>query len=283
MDQNIKLKISRKNNQYEYNKIYILTYYKKNDTHIINLIQKKCFIENSNNKFIEEVHILGENLLQELKEITHIKNIVLHETSSSSNLTYYDLLSYSNSLFSNNIVCILRSDIILPNQPDLEPIQINLLHEKNEIYCLSRIEHLMNGTLMKYDKLNRIFYATEQDAWIFKNPININDIGLESLKSIFFYNKYSELQFNYILKNNNCNLINDTRKYKILRILHENNLESRLLLNDTNIKVEEMKNIYILPDNDSFHKLSIQDLVKSLEIDEKELYFIKCELFNIGR
>lgn len=282
MEKNIKLQIKRKNNEIQYSKLMILTYYKKNDVNIINVIQKKCFIENANNKSVDEVHIMGENLSEELHDILPNKKIVLHErtsSSSSSYLSYYDLLFYCSTYLSNNIVCIVRSDIILPNQSNLEPIDFHLLHEKKDIYCLSRIEHSLNGKLLKHDKLNRIFYSTEQDTWIFQSPIELNQSTMEVLKSIYFYDKYSELQFNYILKNNHYNIINDTTKYKIFRILHENNLESRLLL-DTEKKIDKIENIYILPDNELFQKLSIDNLLSSLEIDQKELYFIKCELFN---
>jgi hypothetical protein len=131
---------------------------------------------------------------------------------------------------------------------------------------------------MKYDKINNIFYSTEQDCWIFNVPLDIQDCYINELKNIYFYNRYSELIFNMILKKNNYILLNDTKKYKIFRILHENNLENRLLLTEkTSIKNDE---IYLLPENDSFDKVSLEQFIKYLNLDDKELYLLKCELFN---
>jgi len=286
MERNIKLEVQRKNNEIQCNnKLIILTYYKKKDANIMNVIQKKCFLENANNIYVDKVHILGKNLYEDLKDILPNKKIVLHEiifsssSSSSSSLSYYDLLSYCNTTLSNNIVCMLRSDIILPNQSNLNPIDFHLLHEKKDVYCLSRIEHCLDGKLVRYDKLNKLFYSTEQDAWIFPSPFELNQSTMELCKSIYFYHTYSELQFNFLLKNNDYNIINDTTKYKIFRIMHDNNLESRPLLH-TEKKIDEIENIYILPDNELFQKISIDNLLSLFEVDQKELYFIKCELFN---
>jgi hypothetical protein len=283
MERNIKVEIYRKKNELQCNnKLIILTHYKKNDVNIMNSIQKKCFLENANNTSVDEVHIMGENLYEELKTITSNKKIVLHEiipSSSSSFLSYYDLLSYCNTTLSNNIVCILRSDIILPNQSNLDPIDFHLLYEKKDVYCLSRIEHSLDGKLLKYDKLNKLFYSTEQDACLFPSPLELTQSTMELCKSIYFHHKYSELQFNFILKKNDYNIINDTTKYKIFRIMNDNNLESRLLLH-TEKKIDEIENIYILPDNELFQKISVDNFLSSFEIDQKDLYFIKCELFN---
>ena len=147
---------------------------------------------------------------------------------------------------------------------------------ENKIYCISRIERLINGVLIKYDKLNKIFYSTEQDAWIFKSPLNIN---LDYFNNIYFYEKFSELALNNILKNNNYKIINDSNKYKILRILTDNNIKNRHILNN-NYKKNNIENLLILPDNDSFNKVSIEQLVQIINLDEKELYSLKCEIFN---
>jgi hypothetical protein len=50
-----------------------------------------------------------------------------------------------------------------------------------------------------------------------------------------------------------------------------------LLTEKTSIKNDE---IYLLPENDSFDKVSLEQFIKYLNLDDKELYLLKCELFN---
>lgn len=151
--------------------------------------------------------------------------------------------------------------------------------KKKFVYTISRLDRLLNGNLIKYNKLNNILFSTEQDAWIFKSPLyidsdNINDLSLND--------KYSELYFNNILKKNNYNLFNYTDKFRIIRILHENILDSRPLLtnNIDKTRLMEMENtINLVPDN-SINNVSIDSMINMFNIDANELYLIKCELFN---
>ena len=259
--------------------INMITCYKKSDKDILNTIQKKCIYENLNNNNISRIHIFGNNLKEEFqdlfKELNSKKEIILNEFED--NVSFKDIIDYANSKLSNKVIFIARSDIILPNQNDLDDLKFDLTNN-NDIYALSRIDRLINGNLVRSDKLNKILYCNQQDAWIFKSPLNIannNDIS-----NILFYNKYSELYFNKILINNNYNVINDTNKLKIIRLLHENNMDNRELINETNIDEENEENIYILPDNASLSKINIDKLVNFIGIEDKELYNLKCYIFN---
>ena len=100
------------------------------------------------------------------------------------------------------------------------------------------------------------------------------------MNDLLFYNKYSELFFNKILINNNYNVINDTNKLKIIRLLHENNLDNRELIDEKEIDEEHEENIYVLPDNSSLSKINIDKLINFIGIDDKELYNLKCYIFN---
>jgi len=284
-NKNIKLKIEKNPNKDnmdissdlddEENNINIVTYYKHSPIDILNIIQKKCIYENLKNRNIKKMVVIGYNLKMHFSDIIDLmKNdmLLLHETNN--NITFKDIFEISNIYFKKDkIVCILRSDIVLPNQVELNNINI----DNNTIISLSRIERLINGQLIKYDKLNKNLNSTEQDGWIFKSPLLI-DYNLFS--ALFFYEKYSNLYLNNILKNNNYTLINDTKKYKIIRILFENNMENRPLL-DNNINLAESFNsIFLLPDNESLEKISIDDMLKNANISQNELYLIKCDFFN---
>lgn len=215
----------------------ILTYYKNFDNNIINIIQKKCIIENLKNKYINKVIVITNNdnmiHLKDILDTQYSKNLII-EKFTYNDASYKDIFEIINKKYNNHIFCILRSDIVLPNQDSLGDILMEFEDNENKIYCISRIERLINGVLIKYDKLNKIFYSTEQDAWIFKSPLNIN---LDYFNNIYFYEKFSELALNNILKNNNYKIINDSNKYKILRILTDNNIKNRHILNNNYKKI----------------------------------------------
>jgi hypothetical protein len=272
LSKNIKIEYVKLQKSYEINKLNIVTFYKDSEHKIINTIQKKCISENIKNKYIEKILVIGANLHSEFIELVH-PNLILCDDPSLTNITYKELLELSNKYFEKKTVCILRSDIILPNQTELEDIDI---HIENEVYCLSRIDRLLNGNLVRADKLNKILYCTEQDAWILKMHLNID---LSPLENIFFYDKYSELYFNDILVKSGLKIINNTKKYKILRLLHEDNLDKRLLLNNTSIQEKE-DSIFLLPDNSLIDKVTIDQIISAFNINEKDLYQIKCEIIN---
>jgi hypothetical protein len=261
--------------------ICIVTYYKNYDFKILNIIQKKCIIENIKNKNVNEIFIIGEKLENELTDIMdEYKNINKKITFYEYNkeLSFKDLIDIINNKLNNKLICLLRSDIILPNQNDLDELKFEIFStEINEIYSLSRIERLVNGDLIKNNNLNKVLSSTEQDGWIFMSPININ---LESLENVYFYNKHSELYFNKLLKNNNYNLINNTSKYKIIRVLYENNLDNRLLLKNNILNFKNNDDIFLLPENNLIDKISLDNLVKLLNLDSNEIYKIKCIIFN---
>ena len=280
VNKNIKLEYTKILKYYENEKMNILTYYKNFDNNIINIIQKKCIIENLKNKYINKVIVITNNdnviHLKDILDNQYSKNLII-EKSTYNDESYKDIFEIINKKYNNHIFCILRSDIVLPNQDSLGDILMEFEDNKNKIYCISRIERLINGVLIKYDKLNKIFYSTEQDAWIFKSPLNIN---LDYFNNIYFYEKFSELALNNILKNNNYKIINDSNKYKILRILTDNNIKNRHILNISDKRKTTIDNLLLLPDNDSFNKVSVEQLVQIINLDEKELYSLKCEIFN---
>ena len=279
---NIKVEYNKILKSYNDDKINILTYYKHYDLELLNIIQKKCIFENLKNKYINKVVVIGNKLDERLKDIienNESKNLIKEELFINDgfiDLSFKDIFEIINKKYINKVFCILRSDIILPNQESLEDIEIDMEEYDKKIYCISRIERLINGNLIRYDKLNKIFYSSEQDAWIFKSPLNIN---LELLKNIYFYERFSELELNNVLKINNYKIINDTNKYKVLRILTDNNIESRQILNVNSLK-RDVNTFFLLPDEDSFNKIPIEHLIKIFNLDEQELYNLKCDLFN---
>jgi hypothetical protein len=154
-DINIKIEYNKIIKKSINDKINIITYFKNSDIEILNIIQKKCIIENSKNKNTSKIIVLGDN-------INFGDNLNIELIEMKNEVTYKDLLDISNKLEKESIICILRSDIILPNQYELNSLNIDLFtNTENNIYSFSRIERLINGNLIKSEKLNRIFFSTE--------------------------------------------------------------------------------------------------------------------------
>ena len=277
--QNIKIENNKVQKIFEKDGIHIITFFKNSDTKILNVIQKKCIFENIKNKNVKELLVVGKDLEPEfsdlIKNVTD-KKIILHEFDNKNNISFKDLLNISDKIFDKKIICLVRSDIVLPNQNELEDLDVDFEENKREIYSMSRVERLVSGHFVRSEKLNKILCSTEQDGWLFKSPLNI-DVNM--LENVYFYDKYSELFFNQVLKLNNYIMINNTNKFKIIRILYDNNINERLLLNSSPQTVD-LNNLFLLPDNDNIDKIPIDKLLKFFNLNEKEVYLLKCELFN---
>jgi hypothetical protein len=276
---NIKIENNKVQKIFEKDGIHIVTFFKNSETKILNVIQKKCIFENIKNKNVKELLVIGKDLEIEfsdiIKEVTD-KKIILHEFDNNNNISYKDLLNISENVFNKKIICLVRSDIVLPNQNELEDLDVEFEENKKDIYSMSRVERLVSGHFVKSEKLNKILFSTEQDGWLFKSPLNIDT---KMLENIYFYNKYSELYFNQILKLNNYIITNNTSKFKIIRILYDNNINERLLLNSGPQEVN-LDDLFLLPDNENINKIPIDKLFQFFNLNEKDLYTLKCELFN---
>jgi hypothetical protein len=277
--QNIKIENNKVQKIFEKDGIHMITFFKNSDTKILNVIQKKCIFENIKNKNVKELLVVGKDLEPEfsdlIKNVTD-KKIILHEFDNKNNISFKDLLNISDKIFDKKIICLVRSDIVLPNQNELDDLDVDFEENKREIYSMSRVERLVSGHFVRSEKLNKILCSTEQDGWLFKSPLNI-DVNM--LENVYFYDKYSELFFNQVLKLNNYIMINNTNKFKIIRILYDNNINERLLLNSSPQTVD-LNNLFLLPDNDNIDKIPIDKLLKFFNLNEKEVYLLKCELFN---
>jgi hypothetical protein len=88
------------------------------------------------------------------------------------------------------------------------------------------------------------------------------------------------LSFNNVINDNNYILINNTKKYKIIRFMLDNNLNNRTLIDKDLNEVIDYDNIYILPSNENIDNISIEQLIKLINLNENDIYSIKCYLFN---
>ncbi len=281
-------KTKNENNDFIHNtdnsKLHIITFFKEfEDDEIMNSVQQKCIIENINNKDVKSIAIIGKNLKKYFSNITisnkdiSNKDIILIEYGVT-NISYSYLFNKVNELYDNKIVCIIKSDIVIPNQDSLENIEFLFLEKKNTVLALSRFERMCNGNIIKTQELNSIFYATEHDAYIFKTPVNID---FSSTDNLYFYNQYSNLEVDNILIKNNYKLLNDTKNYRILRLCIDNDIGIRKLINNIDIKEVNKDNIYLLPENMIFDNFNLQHLAMVLRMDEEDINDIKIYMLSV--
>ena len=281
-------KTKNENNDFIHNidncKLHIITFFKEfEDDEIMNSLQQKCIIENINNKDVKSIAIIGKNLEKYFSNITipnkdnSNKNIILIE-SDVTNISYSYLFSKVNEIYDNKIVCIIKSDIVIPNQDSLENIEFLFLEKKNTILALSRFERMINGHIIKTPELNSIFYATEHEAYIFITPMNID---FRAMDNLYFYNQYSNLEVNNILIKNNYKLLNDTKNYRILRLCIDNDVGIRKLINNRDIKEINKDDIYLLPENMMFDNFNLQHLAMVLKMDDEDINEIKIYMLSV--
>jgi hypothetical protein len=276
-------KIKNENNDFinntDNNKLHIITFFKEfEDNEIMNSLQQKCIIENINNKDVKSITIIGRNLEKYFSNINVPNKDITLIQNNVTNISYSYLFNKVNEIYDNKIVCIIKSDIVIPNQDSLENIEFLFLEKKNTIIALSRFERMINGNIIKTQELNSIFYATEHDAYIFKTPINI-DFSL--IDNLYFYNQYSNLELNNILIKNNYKLLNDTKNYRILRLCIDNDVGIRKLINNIDIKEINKDNIYLLPENMIFDNFNLQHLSMILKMNEEEINEVKIYMLSV--
>jgi hypothetical protein len=263
------------------NKITVVTVFKNSDNNFLKIIQLKCIIENLNNTNVSKILIIGNNLNELIRENLNnfTDKIIIY--NKEDNITYKDILEIIHSkIENNNIIFLLMNDIIIPNQESLNNLNLEMgLLDMKKVYAISRLDRIFNGTVIKSSKLNKLFFSTEQDAWIFETPLILNETSMEKLSKIYFYDYLSNLYFNNEINNNNYVLINNSKKYKIYRFMLDNQINNRPLINYPN-NSRDNNDIYILPSNDTVDDISVEQLIKIINLDENDIYSIKCYLFN---
>lgn len=262
-----------KNNNVYNNEIELILfmYYEEKNNNIINTIQKKSILENSKNKNINKIIVIGRDFDDKIES-----NKVFYYNYNEK-LDFYNFIKIVNENYKNKLIIFCRCDIVIPTQNSFNHFYYEFLSNNNLIYAVSRIDRLINGSLMKNSNLNNILFSTEQDCWIFKSPISMNNI--DCLKKKYINDLFSELYFNKILRENNKIIVNNTRNIKIIRLNNNNNIDDREMI-DKDQKIEDVNDLYLIPDNQNLNNLSIDKLLENAEIDEIEYNNIKSELFN---
>lgn len=268
----------------EDNKINIVTYVRKIDNEFLNSLQFKCIIENYKNPAVKNIVVIGDGVEDSFKSIHYekidYKRIIL-VNDNDDNISFSDMLSIANELFNEQIVVILRSDIILLSDIELESLYLEYYIENKKVYCLTRIERDSQGRFIRIAPNQNLFGAIEQDAWIFKSPIvlNENNDKIRFIKEYDFYEKWSELYLNNYLLSEGYELINDNTSHKIIRITTQNDLRVREYIKPESKRLNKDDAVF-LPEKSVINKITMDQWCNICQIDENEMYKWKMEMMN---
>jgi hypothetical protein len=210
------------------------------------------------------------------------------------NITFQDLFYIANQIFENQMVMLIRADIIFLHSPNglalkaegfmqneaIENLNYEfMLHEKR-VYSLTRIERDIQGKFVRIPPNQNLFGGVEQDAWIFKTPIECKDEkNIECIKNVDFNERFSELYMNRYLVTHGYELINDIRNYKIIRVNLYPDLSRRDLIKNPSKRIEDEK-VYLLPEYEMIENMTIEQLLLSTGMKQEEIYEIKKEMMN---
>ena len=252
------LKRKNKNNDYE---IYLFTVYYNNKI-FSDIIKEHIHLNN-----IKKVIVFGLNDTE--LEDNDLIEVVDTKLGDINDITYNYIFDYMFKNYQNKICVLCRSDVYLINQNSLEFLPFYL--KNNLCLCISSLNIDKDGNVSKDQNKMKSFYSLNQDCWILKPNCSINFNELEKFK---FNLEKNELKLNYIL-NNNYKLLNDTENFKIICKIHKDN--ENLRKENENF---DSKDTLVLPETLLMNKVSLDNLVKFLDMENMELYDLKTELLK---
>ncbi len=263
MDINIKMQIEPlKNNESNLKTgfIEIISFYSHEDTN--------CLLKNLNNRYVSKLHLF---IHPEIKVDSHTKLIKIPTTFWP---TYQSLISYANHNLHNKIICILNSQIYLDDEKENYEDLVYLLNEGKKVFCLSRIEINKEGKKWKEKSYQDLLYANQQDAWIFKTPLQIENLNFEFGKS------NSIIAFSHRLRNHGFQLLNQGMTFRIYH-LNRNKVEEYQYQSQEGIDLEpEKKGYYLLPEADEIEKISFDQIIHQFNLSAIDIYHLKCDILT---
>ena len=159
---------------------------------------KECLIKNFQNKYIQKIYLLNNNIYN-LDFINDKENkIIQHIISNDNNykLKYNDALNFINTYLKNKICILSNSDIYFDNT--LKKINNKLIY--NNCFALLRYDIDINRNKKIFTRFD-LPRDDSQDCWIFRSPLNIDlknldfSFGTLGCDSIFaFYISQSGLK-----------------------------------------------------------------------------------------
>lgn len=268
---NIKLNYKKKHtNAHKEDFINILTFYYEIDNKQRQSDILKCVKINVENPNVKRYYLFIEDGKEEKLDNIYKENKKIELVKCSPDKNFKELFSYANKELVNEIICILRPDIFLPNNDSLDTLMSYLINNRR-FFSLSRLEKSVTGQIWKDPALMESYYCNSQDAWLYKSPIDIN-VDLD------FNQKKSNAKLNKCILDAGYYPINDTENFKVVGL-------NSLLIPDSfrqnnNDKMEKDEDVYYLPETMGVNSMSIDTLINNINLTNEKKYLLKCDIFN---
>ena len=267
--------------------INYITYFKNienYDDEMKELLYKTQIIticENFKNKIFKRFIIIGDDLTRLKIDLTRINNnknlnkeIIFVENFKQ--IIFGKIIKFLNENYADQINILCKSDVIVPYQDSLDNLEYLYNNNRNVLLCISSLVRLNNGNLIKNNNYIKNHCSTEQDIFVFKTPLNCQDIELD------IHNKYDELFINYELLKRDYIIFNDTLNYKIIRyMLSDDQQDNRIIYCNNAVELKDIKDmkeqIYFLPENEYINNINMNININGSYI---ECYQFKCNFIN---
>lgn len=200
-----------KYNNNSYNQIILITQWYNTQDKQRQKENTICLINNILNPLIDNIILLNEDfydLNSILKNLSPKIKSKIRQKVIGTRLTFYDAFQYVNDNFPNNIIILSNLDIFFNNTLQiLKNINFDNLFLSLLRYDLQSdfiFDQDNNITKFKHNGPLGIPCIDSNDCWIFKTPIIIDDLT----KEIYLGSNGCDSIINYIMYNNNYNVIN---------------------------------------------------------------------------
>ena len=174
-----------------------------------------CLVKNSENIFINEIHLLVEEIY-DLYFISEKYKNKIKQICIGKRLSYADVFNYYNNNLSNQVCILLNADIYLDNSIEI----IKHVNFDLNIMCLTRYEDednheqskMVYGSIVDLSSYKVAYIKAfqpsiwSQDGWIWKTP-NINILDSNFNLGVTGCDNYIA----YLFQLNNFNIINPSR------------------------------------------------------------------------
>ena len=231
----------------------------------------ECVKINLENPNVKQYYLFVEDGKEKNLNSIYLDNTKVTIVKCNKEKNFKELFSYSNNTLRDEIICILRPDIFLPNNDSLDILMSYLITEKR-FYSLSRLEKRLDGVIWKVPELMESYYCDSQDAWLFKSPIDIK-VDLD------FDQKKSNIKLNKCILDAGYFPINDTDKFKVIGL---NSISTPDVFRTNNNKPTTSvdADVYYLPETMGVISMSIDALINKVNLNTEQEYLLKCDIFN---
>ena len=237
----------------------------------------ECVRRNLANPHVKAVHNLVEPATAVPTEFARHPRYVEHRVAGW--LTYRVAFDYANAALPDEVVALLNLDIFLDPDSDWPRAEATVRGSKT-VFCQARTEYSHDGSTFKDPAFAALAFATTQDGWIFKTPIDVPDCDFE-IGTLGCDNAIADrlVRAGHVPVNapNQFRILHyDRVREKTARTMTATHIAERGA--DSHTRHPERAGQYLVPDYDSFQ--SVDKVLDLLKVPELGRYSVICDVFS---